>query len=74
MLGRPSSTGQLIAVIAILVIVGLPMVYVLWEAVNLLLTGDLAAIRYAIVVPVLAVFLALLVGVAKLVRRWERET
>jgi hypothetical protein len=59
---------------AILVIIGFPMVYVLWDAVNLLLAGDLAAIRYAIVVPVLALFVALLVVVAKLVRSWEQGT
>jgi hypothetical protein len=74
MLGRPSSTGHLIGAIAILVIIGFPMVYVLWDAVNLLLAGDLAAIRYAIVVPVLALFVALLVVVAKLVRSWEQGT
>ena len=74
MLGRPSSTGKLILVIALLVLIGFPMVYVLWEALNLLLAGDLSSIRYPIVIPVLAVFVALLVVVAKLIRNWEQET
>lgn len=71
--GRPTSTVQLILTIGVLIVIGFPLVYVLWTAVNLLLAGRLAEIRYPLVLPVLLTFVALLYGVARLISRWERD-
>jgi len=65
-------TGLLIAAMAGLVALGFPMIYVLWDALNQVLLGDLASIRWVLVLPVLAVFVAYVYIVARIVRRWER--
>lgn len=72
MSGRPTSTVPLIIGIGVLVAVGLPLVYVLWTAVNLLLAGRPGEIRFPLVLPVLLAFIALLYGVSRLIIRWER--
>jgi len=56
-----------------LVVVGAPLVYVLWEALNSLLSGHPGEIRYGLVVPALVLFTVFVVFVARLVRRWDES-
>lgn len=70
---RPLTTGRLIIAISVFVVVGFPMVYVLWDALNHLLGGQLRAIRPWLVLPVLIVFAAFVYLLSRFVRRWERR-
>lgn len=65
------STGRLILWILVLVVLGMPMVYVLWSALNEILLGRLGSVRWALFLPVLAVFLGFLHVLSRLVKRWE---
>lgn len=65
------TAGKLVLYIALLVVIGLPMVYILWDAVNHLLTGHIGDINFVLVLPVLAVFAVFVYVLARLVRRWE---
>lgn len=62
-------TLKLIALIMAFVVVGAPMVYVLWSFVNEALTGHLEAGLAVIFLPVLAVFAGLLVFLGRWARR-----
>lgn len=66
-------SGPLILKIALLVLVGGPMVYVLWEALNHLLSGDPGAVRWGLVVPVLLVFAIYVYLLSRVVVRWDEE-
>lgn len=65
------STGKLIGLISLFVVLGMPLVWYLWTVVNELLTGHLDGQRLLLAVPVLAVFLTLLVFLSRAVRRWD---
>lgn len=65
------TTVRLILWMVFLVVVGMPMVYVLWSALNRVMLGDLGGVRWGLVLPVLLVFLGYLYLLARLVRRWE---
>jgi hypothetical protein len=71
---RSPSAGVLLAVIAAFVIVGFPLVYVIWETINQVLTGNLGAVRPALFFPALVVFAVLLVVLARVLRRWSADT
>lgn len=64
--------ATLIAAMAGLVALGFPMIYVLWDALNHLLSGELGRIRWALVLPVLVVFVVYVYIVSRVVRRWDR--
>lgn len=65
-------TPALIGVIAVFVLLGFPLVYIIWEAVNHALAFDLAGIRWVLVVPALALFVALLFVLSRVVRKLAR--
>lgn len=65
------STGKLIGLISLFVVLGMPLVWYLWTVVNELLTGHLDGQRLLLAVPVLALFLTLLVFLSRAVRRWD---
>lgn len=67
----PGVTGLVVKMV-LLVVVGGPMVYVLWEALNHLLSGDADAVRWSIVFPVLVVFSGFVIWLARAVSRWDR--
>ena len=69
--GGPPEPGGLIARMLGLVVVGAPLIYVLWEALNSLLSGRPGEIRWGLVLPALVVFAAFVVFLARLVRRWD---
>jgi len=68
---RSPGAGPLIMRIALLVLVGGPMVYVLWEALNHLLSGDPGAVRWGVVVPVFVLFSAYVYWLSRIVVRWD---
>lgn len=68
------STGKLIGLISLFVVLGMPLVWYLWTVANELLTGHVDGQRLLLAVPVLAVFLTLLVFLSKAVRRWDEAT
>lgn len=63
--------GRLMLFMAIFVIVGTPLVYLLWTVVNDLLTGHFVPSRLLLAAPVLIVFIILLNVLARTVRRWD---
>ncbi|MDX1566343.1 MAG: hypothetical protein R3223_01000 [Longimicrobiales bacterium] len=67
------SAPRLMLAMLLLTVVGGPLVYVLWGAVNHLLLGELDQVRLALVLPAAAVFLVLVIFVSRLVRRWEGQ-
>ena len=66
--------GALIGVIAAFVILGFPLVYVIWEAVNAALSFNVSAIRWTLVLPALAAFIVLLVVLSRVVRGYAGTT
>ena len=63
--------GRLMLFMAIFVVVGTPLVYLLWTVVNDLLTGHIVTSRLLMAVPVLIVFIIVLGVLARLIRRWD---
>ena len=70
---RPLTPGRLIVAMSGLVVIGFPMIYILWEAVNHLLSGRVGAVRWPIVLPVLVLFIGYCIIVSRIVTRWERR-
>ena len=68
------STGGLILWMLVLTVVGMPMIYVLWSALNQILLGEFGSVRWALTLPVLAIFLGFVYFLSRLVRRWEGWT
>lgn len=66
--------GRLMLFMAIFVVVGTPLVYLLWTVVNDLLTGNIVTSRLLLAVPVLIVFIIVLTVLARTVRRWDAGT
>ncbi|MGD2069971.1 MAG: hypothetical protein PVI57_14965 [Gemmatimonadota bacterium] len=64
---------KLLGGMALLVVVGAPMVWYLWEVLTQLLAGTLDARSLLIAVPVLVVFLAFLWFVSRTVQNWDRR-
>jgi hypothetical protein len=58
-------------VMAAFVIVGTPLVYLLWRVVNDLLTGQIVGTRLLLAVPALVVFIIVLNVLARTIRRWD---
>lgn len=67
----PFSMGKLMALMALFVIAGVPLVAYLWETLNELMALQARPVRLLIAVPVLLVFAGLLKLLADNVRRWE---
>jgi hypothetical protein len=67
------STTKLVGAFLGVIAVGAPMVWVLWEALNDLLSGVLDGRRLLIALPVLVLFLVYAAFVGRLVQRWEES-
>lgn len=65
------TAGRLFVMLAVFLIVGVPIVAVLWHSVNQVFSGDLA--RMVLALPLAIVFVAYLVFFARSVHRLERE-
>lgn len=68
-MAKEQSAGALVGLIAAFVLVGFPLVYVIWEAVNHALAFDFGAIRWVVVLPALVLFIVLLMILSRVVRR-----
>ncbi len=69
--GSSPGGGALFAAIGVFVLIGVPLVYVVWEALNHLLTGNVGAVRPG---PVLTAVIGLVVVLHVLTsvqRRWS---
>lgn len=66
------STGKLIALMGLFVLLGSPLVWYLWEVLNQALSGVFDGLRLLVAVPVALVFLGLLIVVSRSVQRWDR--
>lgn len=73
--GEAGGPGALSIVLAmlLLVVVGGPLVYFLWGAVNNILLGEFGRVRLSVVVPASIAFIVVVLYVARLVRRWEYQ-
>jgi ABC-type Mn2+/Zn2+ transport system permease subunit len=67
---QPPGVGPLIALIAGFAALGIPLVFVIWETINHLLTGDLAAVRWLDVAPAAVGLVGVLYAMARVLRRW----
>jgi hypothetical protein len=63
-------TAGLIAALGLFVLLGLPLVYVIWETINQVLTGNLAAVRLELFVPAVVAFGVVLFAFMRVLRRW----
>lgn len=64
------SFGKVLALMALCVLLGIPLVAYLWETLNEVLALEVDPSRLLIAVPVLLIFLGLLILMTRLVRRW----
>jgi len=55
----------------VFVLIGVPLVYVVWEAVNQALTGDLGAVRLKVVFPAAAGLVVVFYVLTRVLRRWS---
>ena len=65
--------GRLMLAMAAFVVIGTPLVYFLWTALNDLLTGRIDGTHLAFAAPALVLFVVLLRFLARAVQRWERR-
>jgi hypothetical protein len=65
------TAGRLFVMLAAFLVVGVPIVAVLWHSVNQVSAGELG--RLAVAIPLAALFIAFLVVFARSVHRLERE-
>lgn len=63
--------GAAFAAIAVFVVIGVPLVYVVWEAVNQILTGDLGAVRPGVVLTSVIGLIVVLLILTRVLRRWS---
>lgn len=68
---EPLGFGGLMASMALFVVVGTPLVYLIWMVINDLLTGHIVTSRLLLAVPALIVFLFVLKLLAGSIRRWD---
>lgn len=68
---RQVGLGGLMVAMLLFVIVGTPLVYLLWTFVNDVLTGHVVGSRLLLAVPALIVFIIVLNVLARTVRRWD---
>lgn len=64
----------LFAAIGLFVLLGLPLVYVIWETINEVLTGNLAAVRLQLFLPAVVALAVVLVVLMRVLRRWFGDT
>ncbi len=65
--------GKVVLLMALVVLLGLPMVAYLWETINRLLALDFDPVRIAISVPVLVVFLGFVTFVGRKLNAWHAQ-
>lgn len=66
-------SGKIVLLMAVVVLVGLPMVAYLWETINRLLALEFDPLRIAISIPLLAVFLGFVTFVGRRLSAWHAQ-
>lgn len=69
--GGSPSVGGMLLLFALFAALGGPLVFVIWETINQVLTGNLGAVRLAWFVPAVIAFGVLLFVLARVLRRWS---
>jgi len=67
-------TTALVISMALFVVLGAPLVWIVWEAVNELLTGHPGDIHWALTLPALALLIVLLALLGRSTAKLERTT
>ncbi len=66
-------SGRIVLLMAVVVLVGLPMVAYLWETINRLLALEFDPVRIAVSVPLAAVLVGFLTLVGRRLSTWQAE-
>lgn len=69
--GRPFSLSAVILRVAVLSLLGIPLLAYIWETLNKVVAGDFSSVRLVVAIPVLLAFLLLLRVLAREVWRIE---
>ncbi len=69
--GSAPAGGVVFAAIGVFVLIGVPLVYVVWEAVNHVLTGNIGAVRPGLVLAALIGLAVVLYMLTRALRRWS---
>jgi hypothetical protein len=64
-------TGSALLLFAVFAILGGPLVFVIWETINHVLTGNFGAVRLEWFLPAVMAFGLLLYGLGRVLRRWS---
>ncbi len=70
---RPPGIGGLMAGMAVFVIVGIPMVFFIWQFINEILSGRFVPVDAGLAAVFLVLFVGFLRILASRVRRWDAE-
>lgn len=70
---RPPRIGRLIALVAVFVVIGTPLVAYLWEATNVLLAGHFRPVQLGIAVVALPIFIVVLRALANRIHSVEGD-
>lgn len=71
--GNPPGAGGMLLLFAVFAALGGPLVFVIWETVNHVLTGSLERVRAGVFVPAVIAFGILLYALGRLLRRWSGQ-
>jgi hypothetical protein len=69
--GASPRVGGMLLLFAVFAILGGPLVFVIWETINQVLTGDFGAIRLEWFLPAVIAFGVLLFVLGRVLRRWS---
>lgn len=64
----------MVGLFALFTVIGAPLVWVIWEAINALLLGRPGEVNYLVLLPVLLVFIVVVVLASRAVQRWDSRT
>ena len=69
--GGSPGVGGMLLFFAVFAILGGPLVFLIWETINHVLTGNLGAVRLEWFLPAAVAFGVLLVVLGRVLRRWS---
>lgn len=68
------STTKTVGVFALFTIIGAPLVWIIWEAANSLLSGRPDEVNYLVLLPAILIFVGVLGAASRVVRRLDAPT
>jgi len=69
--GGSPSVGGMLLLFALVAVIGGPLVFVIWETINHVLSGNLGAVRLGWFVAAVTLFGVLLYVLGRVLRRWS---